>query len=622
MARYDRDDINNLINTANFVNLASQYCNLKQRNGKWWACCPFHNEKTPSFSISADNNLYYCFGCHEGGNIIDFIMKLENCDFVRAVEILAENEHHTLKVADNDPEYEERLKKRKRILDLNKEAANFYYMMLKKPYCADGLKYIKESRGLSDENIKAFAIGASPYYSRDFKGQKETVIDYLKAKGYSEQDMIDAGIVLKSSKNDEYYDRFSGRVMFPIQDENDNVLGFSGRAYGERANRDDVSKYYNTSDTLVFNKKFHAFGLNKAKKSKEESFILVEGNMDVVSLHCHGVDNAIASLGTALTEEQAKLMRKRKREAILCYDTDDAGRAATLRSIPILMNAGIEVKVMNLSEGKDPDEFVKSKGKDAFMAEAKNAIPAIEYEIETLSSTKDLHDSNGKKTLITECVNRIKNLNNSVDKELYIQKLAQKVKMSEDVIRGEVFDLNKKDAKKEDGATKSAREIAGDKTAPSKNEENEKKLVSILLNIKSLFKQIKKYIPEGSLETELLNKVLSDAYDTEVKEGAIEMSTFINHYEDAEERKFVSDVYFLMENASEEDSRKVAEIILKDMKIKKVDDRVQQLIKEIEIEQDPNKKINLSQELSKLVKEKHNINNKNLLNDDEGDYDE
>ncbi len=565
--------------------------------------------------------MFYCFGCHEGGSIIDFIMKLENCDFVRAVEILAESEHHTLKVAENDPDYEERLKKRKKILDLNKEAANFYYMMLKKPFCSDGLKYIKESRGLSDENIKAFAIGASPYYQRDFQGQKETVIDYLKSKGFNEQDMIDAGIVLKSKNNNEYYDRFAGRVMFPIQDENDNVLGFSGRAYGERANRDDVSKYYNTSDTLVFNKKHHAFGLNKAKKSKEENFILVEGNMDVVSLHCFGVDNAIASLGTSLTEEQAKLMRKRKREVIICYDTDDAGRAATLRSIPILMNAGLEVKVMNLSEGKDPDEFVKSKGKDAFMAEVKKAKPAIEYEIETLSSSKDLHDSNAKKTLITECVDRIKNLNNSVDKELYIQKLAQKVKMSEDVIRGEVFDLNKKDVKKEDGATKSAREIAGDKTAPSKNEENEKKLVSILLNIKSLFKQIKKYIPEGSLETELLNRVLSDAYDTELKEGAIDMSTFVNRYEDAEERKFVNDVYFLMENASEEDSRKVAEIILKDMKIKKVEDRVQTLIKQIDEESDPNKKINLSQELSKLIKEKHNINNKNLLNDDEGDLD-
>ncbi|MCQ2748868.1 MAG: DNA primase [Clostridia bacterium] len=565
--------------------------------------------------------MFYCFGCHEGGSIVDFIMKLENCDFVRAIEILAESEHHTLKMAEDDPEYEERLKKRKRILDLNKEAANFYYMMLKKPYCAEGLKYIKESRGLSDENIKAFAIGASPYYFKDYEGQKETVIDYLKSKGFNEQEMIDAGIVLKSSKNDEYYDRFSGRVMFPIQDENDNVLGFSGRAYGERAKRDDVAKYYNTSDTLVFNKKFHAFGLNKAKKSKENNFILVEGNMDVVSLHCHGVDNAIASLGTALTEEQAKLMRKRKREVVICYDTDSAGRAATLRSIPILMNAGLEVRVMNLSEGKDPDEFIKTKGRDAFMVESEKAVPAIEYEIETLSREKNLRDSGGQRQLITECVDRIKNLNNSVDKELYIQKLAQKVKMSEDVIRGEVIGLNKKDGKKEEQAPKSAENVA--QSAAGKNEDNEKKLVSILLNIKSLFKQIKKYIPEGSLETELLNKVLSDAYDTEVKEGAIEMSTFINHYEDAEERKFVNDVYFLMENASEDDSRKVAEIILKDMRIKKVDDRVQTLIKQIEVEQDPTKKVNLSQELSKLIKEKHDINNKSLLSDDdEGEYDE
>lgn len=604
MPLYDESVIRNVISASDIVAIISEYTVLTRNGRSYKGCCPFHNEKTGSFFVDPDKGLYNCFGCHKGGNVVRFVMEKENVNFVRAIEILAERAHITLPQKQMSSFEEARLKERKRIYDINKEAANYYYKMLRSECGKEGMKYLKEKRLLSDEILKSFAVGYSPKTNN-------SLIYTLKSKGFKEVDMEKAGVIVKSQKGN-YYDKFFGRVIFPIQDVNDNVIGFGGRII-----EGDGAKYMNTAETPVFLKRQNLFALNKAKKSRNDFIILVEGNMDVVSLHEAGFDNTSASLGTALTPEQAKLLKKYTHNVILIYDSDNAGINAAFKAIPLLRDASINVKVLNMIDAKDPDEYIKKFGKEAFGKLLEIALPYIEYELSVFEKRYDLKDSYYKKEFIDAALDRIKDIKDSVDKELYLEKLSDKVRIDIDILKrkltGDIKDVyQKKDKDNVPNNDQVENEI---KRSPAsiQREENEKKLISILLNTKTLYNQIKKYTKVGTMETEFLNRLLEDIYTTREKEGSIDMAIFLNHYESLEEQDSVMAIFADMKMVDEVKERKIAEKILKDMRIRKLDDEIDNCKEAITNAKDSESITEITLKMTELIKEKHNVNNKNIL---------
>lgn len=390
--------------------IVSSYVNLKRRGRNMVGLCPFHGEKTPSFNVYTENGSFYCFGCGVGGDVITFIMKIENLDYVDAVKFLAQRAG--LEIPENT--YDDSLSKlRKRVFEANREAARFYYDTLNSPIGRMGLDYF-HSRALTDRTIRHFGLG--------FSDDKHTSLcRHLKSKGFSENEIVAANLAFASKRGKGIYDRFSNRVMFPIIDLRGNVIAFGGRIL-----TDEKPKYLNTSDTPVFKKSANLFSLNNAKNSGRRTLILCEGYMDVIAVNQAGITNAVATLGTALTSEQAVLMKRYADEVVICYDSDEAGQKATARAIPILRNAGLLVRVLTVPNGKDPDEFIRSKGADgpaAFKAAIEKSGNDVEYRLQKLKQSYNLETSDGKVGYLEAAAKIIAEISSPIERDVYTSKI-------------------------------------------------------------------------------------------------------------------------------------------------------------------------------------------------------
>ena len=405
--------------------VVGQYVTLKRSGSNLFGLCPFHGEKTASFSVAPDKGIYYCFGCHKGGSVINFQMEIEGLSYPDAVRALAKRVGMEVP---EDEQYQSRYRQQERFWALHKEAARFFHSQLFAPVGEAALRYAY-GRGMPKGILIRFGIGYAPDSWTD-------LTDHLRKKGYTDQELRDSGLVTISRKNGNLFDRFRDRLMFPIIDVRGNVIGFGGRIMNDRDK--DAAKYLNSPETLIFNKRKNLFALNLAKKSKLGYLILVEGYMDAIALHQYGFDCAVASLGTALTEDGANLLCRYTDQVVLIYDGDTAGQNATRRAIPILEKAGLQVKVLQMRDAKDPDEFLKKFGADRFKLLLEESSNRVEYQLNSIFKKYDLRDDEQKVKYLQECAELICTLSSSVQREVYCGRVADTAKISEDAMRLEV----------------------------------------------------------------------------------------------------------------------------------------------------------------------------------------
>ena len=404
--------------------IIQSYVTLRKTGTNEKGLCPFHSERTPSFTVYPATQSFYCFGCGAGGDVITFIMKIENLDYRGAVEFLAEKAGIALPAWDGSELVKESVS-RKRILEMNLEAARFYRSMLfDEKIGAPGREYFFEKRGLSPATIRHFGLGYAPPYG-------SMTLQYMKSRGFTEEELREGYFCGKNERG--YYDYFRGRVMYPIIDVSGNVIAFGGRVLG-----DEKPKYLNTSDTPAFKKSRNLFALNYAKNHCENGFILCEGYMDVIALHAAGFENAVAGLGTAFGDEQARILKKYSENVTLCYDSDEAGQKATARTIPILEKAGLTVRMLRLPEGKDPDEFIKKNGADAFRAVIEGSRSKFDYILESVRGKYTLDDTEEKLRAIGEVCRYIAGVYSQVERDLYIARAAQAFSVDPKSVRGDV----------------------------------------------------------------------------------------------------------------------------------------------------------------------------------------
>ena len=400
--------------------VVGQSVNLKRSGSNLFGLCPFHGEKTASFSVAPDKGIYYCFGCHKGGGAINFVMELEGLSYPDAVRKLAQRAGMEVP---EDEQYQSRYRKQERLWALMKEAGRFFNAQLYTPAGAQCLAYIQK-RGLNKTIVTQFGVGFAP-------DSWNSLVDAMKKKGYTDQELRDADLV--GEKNGRIYDRFRNRLMFPIIDIRGNVIGFGGRVLD-----DSKPKYLNSNETLIFNKRKNLFGLNFAKKTKQSNLILVEGNIDVVTLHQFGFDNAVASLGTSLTDEQVTLLSRYTEEVVLTYDGDEAGQRAAKRAIPMLEKAGIKVKVLQMKDAKDPDEFLHKFGADRFRMLLEDSSNRVEYQLNAILKKYDLKEDDQRIAFIHEAAELISTLPSAVQREVYGHRVAEKGKISDDAMKLEI----------------------------------------------------------------------------------------------------------------------------------------------------------------------------------------
>lgn len=411
--------------------VVGQYVNLKRSGANLFGLCPFHGEKTPSFSVAPDKGIYYCFGCHKGGGVINFQMEIEGLSYGDAVRALAKRAG--LEVPE-DPQFQSRYKQQERLWALSKEAARYFHSKLYAQEGTEGLSYAQK-RGMPKSTLTKFGIGFAP-------NRWNGLVDAMKAKGYTDQELKDAGLV--SEKNGRIYDRFRNRLMFPIIDVRGNVIGFGGRVMDN-----STPKYLNSPETIIFNKRKNLFALNLAKKSKLGYLILVEGYMDAVALHQYGFDCAVASLGTSLTQEHAVLLSRYTEQVVLIYDGDEAGQNATRRAIPMLEAAGIQVKVLRMHDAKDPDEYLKKYGADKFKILLEEASNRVEYQMGAIARKYHLNDDEERIQFLREAADLVASLPSPVQREIYGGRAAETAKVTPEAMKLEVDRARKRREKRE-----------------------------------------------------------------------------------------------------------------------------------------------------------------------------
>lgn len=410
---YYSDELIEEVRSANdIVNVISDYVRLQKKGSTHFGLCPFHNEKTPSFSVSQNKQMYYCFGCGAGGNVITFLMQYENYTFQEALQVLAKRVGIELPEQEMSGRARKEADKRARILEVNKTAAKYFYAQLRMEQGKKGMQYF-ERRGLSLEILKKFGLGYANKFSDD-------LYKYLRKQGYEDELLKDSGLVTIDEQRGGY-DKFWNRVMFPIMDVNNRVIGFGGRVMGE-----GEPKYLNSPETIIFDKSRNLYGLNFARSTRQHFILLCEGYMDVIALHQAGFDNAVASLGTAFTAGHANLLKRYTKEVYCTFDSDGAGIRAALRAIPILKEAGITAKVVRMAPYKDPDEFIKAEGADAYRKRIEEAQNSFLFEIEVLEQEYDLGDPEGKTAFYSAVAKKILEFEEELERDNYIEAVARK----------------------------------------------------------------------------------------------------------------------------------------------------------------------------------------------------
>ena len=419
------DELKEEIRSANdIVDVVSQYVTLKRSGRNFFGLCPFHKEKSPSFSVSPDRQYFHCFGCHKGGDVFTFISEIERISFKEALEFLAERARIELPVSQNS-EFNKNQYLKDKMYKINAETAIFYHERLYKPLAKIAQEYVKQ-RKLDNKTLKAFKIGYSGEYNELYKN--------LKVKGFKDEKILATGLENKNN-NGEYIDRFRKRLMFPIMDVSGRVVAFGGR---KLENNEKLAKYINSNENLIYSKKKHLFAMNLAKQSTSKKIILVEGYMDAISLYQRGFDNVVASLGTALTEEQGRLLRKYCEQVILSYDSDGAGQEAIMRGLSILENQGCDARVLQMDGAKDPDEYVIKYGSGRFKLLIDNAISLVEFKIKMIKNKYNIENSSDKIRFLKEITKILSEVENKIEREIYIEKISENYNISKEAIYAEV----------------------------------------------------------------------------------------------------------------------------------------------------------------------------------------
>lgn len=509
------------------VDIISGYVNLKKKGGNYFGLCPFHNEKSASFSVSPGKQMYYCFGCGAGGNVFTFIMNYENYTFAEAIKLLADRAGIALPEIEDSKEAREKENRRKTLLQINKEAATYFYYQLRAPQGRVGLDYLK-GRQLSDEIMNRFGLGYSNKTSND-------LCQYLRHKGYPDELIRESGVAVFNEKYG-MSDKFWNRVMFPIQDVNHRVIGFGGRVMGE-----GEPKYLNSPETPVFDKSRNLYGLNFARTARQDNIILCEGYMDVIAMHQAGFTQAVASLGTAFTSGQANLLRRYTENVILSYDSDGAGVKAALRAIGILKEAGLTGKVLNLEPYKDPDEFMKNLGREEFAKRLLQAENTFFFELRMMQKQYDLSDPEAKTKFYNEIAKKLCGFSEEVERENYTEAVAEKYNISMESLKKLVTGY----AAKMGMAAEVIRpkQPVQQKNTPKEQQENvQKLLLTWLVEEPHLYKKIKKYITPLSFTNELYRQVAQELFP-KLEEGKPNPAAIISRFSQEEEQREAASLF-------------------------------------------------------------------------------
>lgn len=524
---YPEELIEEVRTRNDIVEVISGYVRLQKKGSNYFGLCPFHNEKSPSFSVSPGKQMYYCFGCGAGGNVITFLMEYENQTFPEAVRTLAQRAGIALPEADDSKEARQADSRRAKLLEINKEAAKYFYYQLRTERGSVGMEYLRK-RELSDETMNHFGLGYANKYSND-------LIQYLKSKGYSEDLIRDAGLCNVDEKHG-MYDKFWNRVMFPIQDINHRVIGFGGRVMG-----DGKPKYLNSPETEIFDKSRNLYGLNFARTSRKGNVILCEGYMDVIAMHQAGFTQAVASLGTAFTSGQASLLRRYANEILLSYDSDGAGVNAALRAIGILKESGMTGRVINLEPYKDPDEFIKALGGEEFQKRLDHAENSFFFELRQLQKNYDLSDPEQKTAFHREIARKLCTFSEEVERENYIEAVAQKYHIGFENLRRLVgtyaaqTGLAQPVIRPKSGVQKK-------NTAAEGIKNSQKLLLTWLVEQPQLYRQISKYISPKDFTEGLYEKVADRLFE-ELEQGNINPASIISMFEEEEDQREAASLF-------------------------------------------------------------------------------
>ena len=522
MVRYSDELLDEIKSKNDIVDIVSQYVVLKRAGRNYMGLCPFHKEKSGSFCVSPDKQIFHCFGCGVGGNVFHFISKIENLNFKESVEMLANRAGVELPVSGNF-EDDKLAKLKSRVYEVNKCAAEFYHENLYKPTAKPGQEYVKK-RHLDNKTLKAFKIG--------YSGRFNELYTELKSKGFTEEEIL-ASCLVNKNPDGKFIDRFRNRLMFPIFDTNERVIAFGGRVLD-----DSKPKYINSPEDIVYSKGRHLFAFNIARKYNSKTIIMVEGYMDAVSLHQRGIHNAVASLGTALTEAQGRLLRRSCEKVIIGYDADGAGQAATLRGLEILQNLGCDIRILQIEGAKDPDEFVVKYGPERFQMYVDKAISLVEFKVKMLKKSLDLDNVNDKIKFLNEVAKIVAKVENSMEREVYVDKISLEYKVSKDAIYAEINKLLYANSRTEQKLEKKVVPVKSvsiqqdEQPVDVKTKRLESLVIYLLINYPDKsFERLKKLIDNNVIKIERNKAIINKLYE-EHEKGNINIENILDLFED------------------------------------------------------------------------------------------
>ena len=587
MAKYYSEEIIDEVRQNNdVVDVISQYVHLSRKGRNYFGLCPFHNEKSPSFSVSPDKQIFHCFGCGVGGNVYTFLMKIEGLTFLEALETLAERAKIQLPTLDTGLDSQKEELKSK-VYKINEISAEFYHQNLYKTTAKIAQEYIKK-RKLNQETLEAFQIG--------YSGRVDEMYKFLREKGFGEKEILESGLVIKND-NGTYKDRYRNRLMFPICDVRGRVIGFGGRVLD-----DSKPKYINSPENIVYSKGRHLFGLNIAKKESAKKILIVEGYMDVISLHQRGIKNVVGALGTALTEQQGWLLRKTTEQVILGFDADGAGQNAIARSMEILQNMDCDMRVLQIEGAKDPDEYIIKYGEGRFKLEIENAISLVEFKVRNLKKEYNLENSGDKINFLREISKILSKVESTIEREIYIEKIAKGYNISKEAIYAEVNKLiytNFKTEKTSENQIKNIRQEEKTREEIDKDLENrENTIIALLLDTNiNVFKKIQEKIKPEDFKVEINKKIAKEIYK-ESEKSERNINKLIDTFDD----EMKNHITMVMATDYEfEDMEKAVDDVLQKYEKEKLNQKKKSILKQLETEQDELEKKKLGKELSDII---------------------
>lgn len=513
------------------VDVISNYVKLKRSGSNYVGLCPFHNEKTPSFSVSGNKQMYYCFGCGAGGNVFTFIMEYENFSFVESVKYLAERAGIDLPAEEYSGEIKRESDLKSKLFEIYKAAANYYYYQMKTEQGKKAYEYLK-NRELTDETIKQFGLGYSNIYSDD-------LYRYLKSKGYDDDLLSKSGLLTYDEKRG-VHDKFWNRVMFPIMDVHNKVIAFGGRVMG-----DGMPKYLNSPETIIFDKSRNLFGLNFARQARTRKFLLCEGYMDVIALHQAGFHNAVASLGTAFTSQQASLMKRYADEVYITYDSDQAGTNAALRAIPILKEAGLSVKVVNMRPHKDPDEFIKALGKEEYQKRIDQAMNSFLFEVDVLERQFNFDDPEQKTKFFQETAKKLCTFEDEIERNNYIEATARKYHITYEDLRTMVnrYGASLSNMNQYNTVVKADRESSKPHKEVDGIKQSQKILLTWLIEEPEIYDKIKDIITADDFKDEMYHKTAQLVFEQFRENGKVVPAAILNQFSSKEEQNEIAALF-------------------------------------------------------------------------------